>query len=168
MKVVIDNQEIETTPGNTILETAEQAGIHIPNLCMYQKPCGGNGLCRLCIVEVKTSNGTHLVESCTYPVMEEMMIRTSSPLIEDIRRNMISLLVGRGDFPPGKVAEFINVAQKEPVPDFALIPSDPLNEENLAIRDILHTGLETNPHLAYIVVNKQGYIRAINQTLLFP
>ncbi len=166
MKVVIDNQEIETTPGNTILETAEQAGIHIPNLCMYQKPCGGNGLCRLCIVEVKTSNGTHLVESCTYPVMEEMMIRTSSPLIEDIRRNMISLLVGRGDFPPGKVAEFINVAQKEPVPDFALIPSDPLNEENLAIRDILHTGLETNPHLAYIVVNKQGYIRAINQTYL--
>lgn len=164
MKITIDNKTVEAVPGDTILHIAEQAGIHIPNLCQ-KDACGGKDICRLCIVEIKTSNGTRLVESCTYPVMEEIKVRTTSPLIEDIRRSMISLLVGRGDLSPGSVGKLITAARQSGHADvFNDMVLDNQSEDILA--NIVQKGLEENPHLAYIIVNKEGYIRAINQSYL--
>jgi len=165
MEIIIDKQKIEATPGETILQTAERAGIRIPNLCGQQEACGGKGLCRICIVEVKTGNGTRLVESCTFPVTEEINVRTSSPLIDDIRRSIVSLLVGRGDLPPGSVGKLITVAQQNGYGNMSgNIVFDPQAQENLA--NIVQNGMEENPHLAYIIINKEGYIRAINHSYL--
>ncbi len=46
-KIEINNQEIEAHAGETILTTAERAGIHIPTLC-YMKDLLPSGACRMC------------------------------------------------------------------------------------------------------------------------
>ncbi|MEN6348539.1 MAG: sigma 54-interacting transcriptional regulator [Syntrophomonas sp.] len=167
MIITIDKQKVKANLGETILQTAKKAGILIPNLCNHRDTCSGNGLCRLCIVEVKTTSGTRLVESCKYTVSEEIEIRTSSPLIEDIRRSMISLLVGKGDIPPDSIAKIIGAAQHNGYQNMlgSIEKSKSLLDEERDTR-IIEQGLVENPHLAYIIVNKEGYIRDINQTYL--
>jgi len=91
MKIIIDRQEVDVNPGATILEAARKAGINIPTLC-YHEAFGGQGMCRMCMVEVKTGNATRIVASCIYPVYEEIEVVTSTPAIEKIRRNIVSLL----------------------------------------------------------------------------
>ena len=113
MEIIIDGHKIEVISGETILKAAQRSGINIPNLCSAKGMCSDKGFCRLCIVELKTSMGIKLVESCTFQVWEEIQVRTSSPLIESIRRSMINLLIGRGDISPGELAEMINVTQTE-------------------------------------------------------
>lgn len=166
MKITIDKQQVEATPGETILQTAKKAGIRIPNLCQHQA-CGGKGLCRICIVEVKAGNETGLVESCTYPVMDNISVRTSSPLIDDIRRSMISLLIGKGDIAPVDVAETVGAAPT----DLWLQDLDNLmpyqnSRSSRKGPGILWEGLLTNPYMAYIIVDENGYIKTINKTCL--
>ena len=91
MKISIDHQEIEVNPGETILEAAKKNGIHIPTLC-YHEAYGGQGMCRMCMVEVKTGHTTRMVASCTYPIYEEIKVKTSTPAIEKIRKNIVALL----------------------------------------------------------------------------
>jgi NADH dehydrogenase/NADH:ubiquinone oxidoreductase subunit G len=91
MRVSIDHQEIDVNPGETILEAARKTGIKIPTLC-YHEAFGGQGMCRMCMVEVKTGDTTRLVASCTYPIYEEIEVKTSTPAIEKIRRNIVTLL----------------------------------------------------------------------------
>ena len=94
MMIIIDGLEIEVTPGETILEAANKSGIKIPTLC-YSKAFGGKGHCRMCMVEVKSGNATRLVASCTYPITGEIEVKTSTPVIEKIRRNIVMLIAKR-------------------------------------------------------------------------
>ena len=166
MEIIIDGHKIEVISGETILKAAQRSGINIPNLCSAKGMCSDKGFCRLCIVELKTSMGIKLVESCTFQVWEEIQVRTSSPLIESIRRSMINLLIGRGDISPGELAEMINVTQTEnnrmSIPNYFI----PDLQDNILSPTIFQKGLEENPQLAYIIVNREGYIREINQTYL--
>lgn len=91
MKIIIDRQEIDANPGETILEAAHRHGIDIPTLC-YHEAFGGQGSCRMCMVEVKTRSATRLVASCTYPIDEAIEVKTSTPVIERTRRTIVSLL----------------------------------------------------------------------------
>lgn len=94
MRIKIDGQDIEATPGETILEVARRYGIHIPTLCFHEA-FGGQGHCRLCMVEVKIGNVTRLAASCTYPITSEIEVRTVTPAIEKVRQNIIMLLYKR-------------------------------------------------------------------------
>jgi len=94
MRIIIDEKPVEVEPGTTILEAARQNGINIPTLC-YHEAFGGQGMCRMCMVEVKNGATTRLVASCTYPISEAIEVRTSTPAIERIRRNIIGLLYRR-------------------------------------------------------------------------
>jgi len=91
MIITIDNKQVEVTPGETILEAAKRAEINIPILC-YHEAFGGQGMCRMCMVEVKSGSTTRLVASCTYSITEEIEVKTSTPVIEKIRRNIVMLL----------------------------------------------------------------------------
>jgi len=91
MKISIDHQEIDVNPGETILEAARKTGIEIPTLC-YHEAYGGQGMCRMCMVEVKNVHNTRMVASCTYPIYEEIEVETSTPSIEKIRKNIVALL----------------------------------------------------------------------------
>jgi bidirectional [NiFe] hydrogenase diaphorase subunit len=94
MKIIINGTEIEAASGETILEVARRAGIKIPTLC-YSEAFGGQGVCRLCMVEVKEGNRKRLVASCTYPVSSEVEVTTETPAIQEIRRNIVMLLYRR-------------------------------------------------------------------------
>lgn len=91
MKISIDHQEIDVNPGETILEAARKTGIEIPTLC-YHEAYGGQGMCRMCMVEVKNGHTSRVVASCTYPIYEEIEVKTSTPAIDKIRKNIVALL----------------------------------------------------------------------------
>lgn len=94
MKITIDGIEIEVDLGETILEAARRNGIEIPTLC-YSEAFGGQGVCRMCMVEVQEGTRKRLVASCTYPITREIEVKTETPELQQIRRNLVALLYRR-------------------------------------------------------------------------
>ena len=90
MKVVIDDKEIAGYPGMTILEAAENAGIHIPTLC-HHPDLSPTGVCRICVVEVEGSSRP--VGACHSPIVDGMVITTRSPRILALRRAALELML---------------------------------------------------------------------------
>jgi len=90
LKIRIDNQEVESAPGMTILQAAEKAGINIPTLC-YHKDFIPTGSCRICVVEVEGSG--RLIGSCHTPIAEGMVIQTRSSKVLSARKATMELLL---------------------------------------------------------------------------
>lgn len=94
MQINIDGISFDAPEGFTVLETANFLGIKIPTLCYHEglSPWGG---CRLCIVEIGTGDTTKLVTSCTYPVEEGLLVRTTSERIVNARKMILELLISQ-------------------------------------------------------------------------
>ena len=91
IRLTIDQKEVHVPEGATILEAAAQAGIRIPTLCYHEKllPFGA---CRICVVEVEQMKG-RLTPSCSTPVTEGMVVRTSTEQIIMARKTVLELLL---------------------------------------------------------------------------
>jgi len=89
-KLTIDGREVEALPGQTILEAALQAGIHIPNLC-YDQRLTPTGSCRLCLVQIEGQQGLHT--SCTRKAEAGMVVHTETPELVEARRDVLELLL---------------------------------------------------------------------------
>ena len=48
----INGKEVKAEEGANLIDAAESAGFHIPNLC-YLKGLKGIGACRMCLVEIE-------------------------------------------------------------------------------------------------------------------
>ena len=94
MQIIIDGISFDAPEGFTVLEAANFLGINIPTLCYHEglSPWGG---CRLCIVEIGTGDNTKLVTSCTYPVEEGLLVRTTSERIVNARKMILELLISQ-------------------------------------------------------------------------
>lgn len=94
MQINIDSINFDAPEGFTVLEAANFLGIKIPTLCYHEglSPWGG---CRLCIVEIGTGVRTKLVTSCTYPVEEGLLVRTTSERIVNARKMILELLISQ-------------------------------------------------------------------------
>ena len=90
VSLTVDGKRIKAAPGTTILEAARESGIEIPTLC-YHPRLRPLGHCRLCVVEVEGVAAP--VTSCDHAVQEGMVVTTSTPHLEAIRREIISLLL---------------------------------------------------------------------------
>jgi len=88
--LTIDGRQVTATKGMTVLEVAQQAGVYIPTLCA-DKDLAPFGACRLCVVEIERMRG--LPTACTTPATDGMVVRTTSPRIDAIRRNIVELLL---------------------------------------------------------------------------
>lgn len=88
IKLRINGFLVEVVEGTTILKAAQQIGIEIPALCYHPK-ISVSGACRVCLVEVNGIPAT----SCTTAVEEGMEVITSSPYIENMRRDIIDLIL---------------------------------------------------------------------------
>jgi len=86
----IDGKAIKVPEGTTLLDAAEKAGVHIPNLC-YIKGMRGIGACRMCLVEVEGGRGP--VTACTAKVKEEMVIATNTENLQEMRKFVIDLIL---------------------------------------------------------------------------
>ena len=88
----IDDQEIETERGCTILEAARTNHIPIPTLC-YHEALEPFAACRMCVVELENRRGGQLVPACAYPCEEGLIVRTNSEKVRRSRRMTIELLM---------------------------------------------------------------------------
>ena len=76
--VFVDGVETHVPKGVTVLQACEQAGVDVPRFCYHQRlSIAGN--CRMCLVEVEKSPKP--VASCAMPVMPNMNIKTTTPLV---------------------------------------------------------------------------------------
>ncbi len=90
VKLTIDGVEFRAPEGTNLIDAAEIAGIHIPNLC-YLKGTKGIGACRLCLVEVEGAK-SHAV-ACNAKVKEGMVVKTDTPEILEQRKFVIDLIL---------------------------------------------------------------------------
>lgn len=90
MIIIIDGKKIEVEEKRTILEVAREKGIFIPSLCDHPQltPFGG---CRLCIVEIKEKGG--YPPSCSTYVKNGMEIKTKTPRLQELRREILELIL---------------------------------------------------------------------------
>ena len=86
----IDGIAISVTAGTSLLRAAAEAGVMIPKLCATDilKPFGS---CRLCLVEIEGRKGNP--SSCTTPAEAGMKVRTQSPQLAKLRRNVMELYI---------------------------------------------------------------------------
>ncbi len=91
VNLTIDGKQVTVKKTFTILEAAEQAGIHIPVLCYAQKLLP-YGACRVCLVEVEQMKG-RLIPACTTPVTEGMVVTTMSEEIKKVRKTVLEFLL---------------------------------------------------------------------------
>lgn len=95
INVVIDRKQVSVAPGSTILDAAQSIGIDIPTLCYMRlhnteykcQPAS----CRICVVEVEGRR--NLCPACATPVMEGMVIKTSSMRVLSARRMIVELMI---------------------------------------------------------------------------
>ncbi|MBM3498449.1 MAG: 2Fe-2S iron-sulfur cluster binding domain-containing protein [Armatimonadetes bacterium] len=88
--ITINGQEVQAGAGMTVLEAAQQAGVHIPTLC-YHPDLPPMGACRVCLVEIQGERT--LQPSCSFPVREGMVVQTHSPAVRKARRTVVELLL---------------------------------------------------------------------------
>jgi formate dehydrogenase major subunit len=90
VNVVIDGVALSVPAGTSVMRAAREAGIDIPKLCATDS-LAAFGSCRLCLVEIDGRAGTPA--SCTTPVAEGMQVRTQTPLVAKLRRNVMELYI---------------------------------------------------------------------------
>jgi formate dehydrogenase alpha subunit len=85
----IDGRAVPVREGDTILSAARRAGIEIPALCAVEglAPEGG---CRLCLVEV--AGAPRPSAACHAPIVAGLRVRTATPALERLRREILELL----------------------------------------------------------------------------
>jgi bidirectional [NiFe] hydrogenase diaphorase subunit len=98
--MIIDGKEIQAEEGATLLEVARKEGISIPTLCDHED-LPPFGACRLCSVEIVKGGKTRVVASCVYPAEDDLVVITTSPRIQKIRKVILELLLASS--PRGEV-----------------------------------------------------------------
>jgi len=90
IRLQIDGKEVQAPEGMNVLNAAELAGIHIPNLC-YLKGMKGIGACRLCLVEIEGMKAPLI--ACNTKVKEGMVINTQTEKVLETRKFVIDLIL---------------------------------------------------------------------------
>jgi bidirectional [NiFe] hydrogenase diaphorase subunit len=91
VRLTIDGVEVVAAKGGRILWAALDNGIYIPNLCAIREADLPYGGCRLCFVEIEGKSSP--VAACSEPVAEGMVVHTSSPRVDRLRRTAFELLM---------------------------------------------------------------------------
>ncbi len=90
IQLTMDGQVLEVPEGFTLMDAAEEAGIHIPNLC-HLKGYKGIGACRLCLVEV--AGLKRPMAACTTRAKDGMEVSTQTEVLQRHRRYVIDLIL---------------------------------------------------------------------------
>ena len=88
--VTIDGHEVTVPEGTSVMRAAIDAGVRVPRLCATDT-LDAFGSCRLCLVEIDGRRG--YPASCTTAVAPGMKVRTQSPRLAQLRRNVMELYI---------------------------------------------------------------------------
>lgn len=91
----VDNQDIETKEGKTLLQACLDNGVYIPNLCYLEDMESPSASCRMCFVEIEGMKQP--VPSCTVQVKDHMVVKTDTPEVRQLQRTALSLLLSVHD-----------------------------------------------------------------------
>jgi NADH-quinone oxidoreductase subunit G len=90
VQITIDDREIATAEGKTVIQAAADAGIAIPHYCYHPKlSIAGN--CRMCLVEIEKMPKLQI--ACNTRVAPGMVVRTQSPKVLEARRAVMEFLL---------------------------------------------------------------------------
>ncbi|MFZ5981264.1 MAG: 2Fe-2S iron-sulfur cluster-binding protein [Candidatus Zixiibacteriota bacterium] len=90
--LTINGLQVSVEEGTTVLEAAKFLNFPIPTLC-HMDGLSPYGACRLCVVEIGEGPAARLVASCSYPVQEGLVVRTTSKRVDKARRMILELLL---------------------------------------------------------------------------
>ena len=90
VQLTVDGIPVQVPAGTSVMRAAKSVNVDIAKLCATDslKPFGS---CRLCVVEIAGRKG--LPASCTTPVEEGMVVRTQTPQVARVRRNVMELYI---------------------------------------------------------------------------
>jgi len=90
ISLTINDRQVDSNDGMTVLEVAKEAGIYIPTLCYHPSlaPYGG---CRLCVVEIENVRG--FPTACTIPATDGMVVKTDTEQLQEFRRGVLQLIL---------------------------------------------------------------------------
>ena len=92
IKFLLDGDEVEAQPGETIWQVANRRGTEIPHLCYSPAPgYRPDGNCRACMVEIEGERV--LAASCIRKPIAGMKVRSASERAKDSRKLVFELLV---------------------------------------------------------------------------
>ncbi len=91
-KFTLNGQEIEITPGQNVLQTAEDHGVHIPHYC-FHKGLSAPANCRMCLVEIEMGGRRGLMPSCTAMPAEGMVVDTESDAVKHNQEAVMEFLL---------------------------------------------------------------------------
>ncbi|MBW1900816.1 MAG: (2Fe-2S)-binding protein [Deltaproteobacteria bacterium] len=114
VKLLVDNIEIETEAGTTLLQACLENDIYIPNLCFLERMVHPPASCRMCFVEIEGESGP--VTSCTVKVKDGMVVKTDTDAVRRLQRTAFQFLmsvhdVDCGNCPANKRCELQRTAK---------------------------------------------------------
>jgi NADH-quinone oxidoreductase subunit G len=94
LNVWIDGHHVEVPETMTIIEAADQYGIHIPRLC-YHPDLPPTANCGVCVVEV--AGNPVPKRACCTPVAEGMKITTNNLKLRAYRKTLVEMILSNHD-----------------------------------------------------------------------
>ena len=91
IKLIVDDKEIKTEAGKSLLQACLENGIFIPNLCFIKTREHPHASCRLCFVEIDGLDRP--VTACTEKVREGLVVKTDTPTVRRLQRTAFKLLM---------------------------------------------------------------------------
>ena len=88
----IDGRTVRATPGQSIMDAADEAGIYIPRLCDTEG-LAPQASCRICVVKL---NGRP-VSACTQPAVAASEVENDTDEIRHYRRDLVRMLFHEGN-----------------------------------------------------------------------
>ncbi len=148
---ILDGEQVEAEPGQTIWEVANGRGLKIPHLCHSgEKGYRPDGNCRACMVEIEGERT--LAASCIRTPTEGMVVRAGSQRAEKARRMVMEMLVA--DQPAREEAHdrssrLWEMADLQGVAQSRFAPADParvplLDDSHVAMRVNLDACIHCN------------------------
>jgi [NiFe] hydrogenase diaphorase moiety small subunit len=89
---LLDGEELEFGPGDTILQAATNAGYYIPHLCWHPH-FSANGSCRLCTVKVNGRSGA----ACTVQAASGQNVESNTDELNAQRKTLLQMLFVEGN-----------------------------------------------------------------------
>ncbi|MDP2810388.1 MAG: NADH-quinone oxidoreductase subunit NuoG [Rhodocyclaceae bacterium] len=94
LNIEIDGKALQVSPGTTVIQAANQAGITIPHFC-YHKKLSIAASCRMCLVEVEQGGKPFPkpLPACATTVAEGMKVFTHSELAVKAQKGVMEFLL---------------------------------------------------------------------------
>ena len=94
ISINLNGNEMSVPEGGTILDICREAGISVPTFC-YDERLKAEGSCRICVVEVE--GAPKLLPSCSTLAAQGMVIRTHSPRVMKLRKQLLEVMLSNHD-----------------------------------------------------------------------